>query len=170
MKILFRISSNISLRRLISEIMTSSDWISIVLSGLSGVIIAFVFQWIINRRSAWRDARFSLLSDFRNLYDSVEKISKAPHVFNRFTFKFLFESESSIIKHYANCFRLKRKKLLKLAERTRRIQADLLLNADYEELLISLGQDSPYFNEFLTEIQQRISLLNVLLLNPKYIS
>lgn len=149
--------------------MDASYWISILLAGLPGVIIALFFPWIIDRRSAWRDARYSLLQDFKLLYESVEAISKRPNSFNRFSFKFAFTSEASIIKHYAKSFRTKRRKLLRLAEMVRKIPEDLLLNADFEELLISLGENSQYFNEFLTEVQQQISLLNVLLLNPKYI-
>ena len=140
-----------------------------ILAALPGVLIASLFPWIIERRSAWRDARYVLLSDFKALYETVERISKTPSSFNRFTFKFIFESEALIIKHYAKSFRTKRKKLHKLAEMTRKIQADLLLNEDYEELLLSLGQESIFFKDFLREVQFSINLLNILLLNPKYI-
>lgn len=149
--------------------MNYNNILEAILAGLPGVLIAIVFPWIIDRRSAWRDARYAILSDFRALYETVESISRTPHTFNRYTFKFVFESEASTIKHYAKSFITKRKKLLILAEMTRKIQADLILNQEYEELLLSLGQDSSYYNEFLTEIQQRIYLLNTLLLNPKFI-
>ena len=145
--------------------MDSKTWVNVLFAGLPGVIIAVFLPLFFDRRAAWREARRSLLLDFKQLYDSLETISRNPHKFNRFTFKFLFLSEASVIKHYAKSFCTKRRKLEKLAEMTRTIPSDLLLIDDYEELLLKTGESSGRYQEFLTEIQHRIHLLNVLLLN-----
>ena len=145
--------------------MNHEVWINVLLAGLPGVIIAILFPWLIDRRADWRETRRSLMLDFKRLYDSVESISKVPHRFNGYTFKFLFVSESLIIKHYAKSFFSKRQRMMTLAEMTRKISSDLLLNSYYEELLLLSGEKSSSYNEFLTEVQQRISLLNALLLN-----
>lgn len=140
------------------------NWLEVLISGLPGVLIALAVPYVLERKKEWRECRYSLLLDFKQLYSEVENISKKPNLYNGYSFQVLFKAESIILRHYAKCFFLKRKKLTELAEKMRRIQSDILLVYSYEELLLSKGESSPVFKDFLRDVNNRIQELISLLL------
>jgi hypothetical protein len=145
--------------------MSAKDWISILLSGLPGVFIAIFVPWLLSQHADWISVRHKLLEDFQTIYEKVELISKNPHKFNTFTFRFIFVSEVATIKHYADSFYPKKKLLEELAKKTETIHKEMILIPEYEELLLEKGSNSPVYNKFLMSIQSEIESLSSLLLS-----
>lgn len=145
--------------------MDAKDWISVLLSGLPGVFIAIFVPWLLGRRAEWINVRHELLEDFQEIYDKVELISKSPHKFNTFTFRFVFVSEAATIRHYSDSFHTKRNLLEGLAKKTETIQKEMILIPEYEELLLEKGSESPTYNAFLRSIQSEIEALSAILLS-----
>ncbi len=145
--------------------MNAKDWISILLSGLPGVFIAIFVPWLLGRRADWINVKHKLLEDFQGIYNHVELISKNPHKFNTFTFRFIFVSEVATIKHYSTSFYTKRKLLKELAKKAETIQKEMILIPEYEELLLEKGSESPAYNAFLRSLQHEIETLNAILLS-----
>lgn len=145
--------------------MDSEKWLNILLSGITSALIAVIIPMIVDRKKAWREARYKLIQDFQNIYMEVERISRNPHRFNAYTFNFLFESESIELQHYRKSFWFKKKKLKELEKKVLRIGKDMILNRGFEELLLRDGENSRVFNEFLSQMQYRITELGTVLLS-----
>lgn len=48
--------------------MDSEKWLNILLSGITSALIAVIIPMIVDRKKAWREARYKLIQDFQNIY------------------------------------------------------------------------------------------------------
>jgi len=99
------------------------------------IIVPFV-QIVYERRHEWHDACELLFKSIGMLYEDIINLASSPNGVNHISYQYFIDQRQNLLIHYSNRFLLNKKKIKNAHDIIKNDLKELLLNVDYEELII----------------------------------
>lgn len=128
-----------------------------IYAAIISLLVSISFSYFYGRRTEWKETRGLLLGRFNTLYRSVLKLAEQPRPENAQSLLFLFRQEVIFLAYIASSFRCQKNRLSKMEETLLRDHKELILDQEFETILLDSGLSSKEYPRFVESLQTIIA-------------
>lgn len=126
---------------------------SSIYAAVISLLVSIAYSHFYARKKEWKDTKGLLLDRFNTLYQSVLKLAKEPRPENPQSLLFQFRQEVIFLAHISVCFKRQKDRITKMEKALLCDHKELILDEDFEEILLKTGMSSKEYPRFVESLQ-----------------